>query len=113
MTSESKSEKALWLLRLCSLLAGASLTLMRRGWPDPCRREHMVSLWQQRGRAGGEPGKDLGNWGLHELDREGSVAKMMAPLLSFLDVICHVRAFLVPEVSPCTLGIQQVLNKYL
>lgn len=60
--------------------------------------------------AKGGPGE---GWGLHDFDTEGSVAKMMAPLLSFLDVICHVRVLLVPEMPQCTLGIQKVLNKYL
>lgn len=42
------------------------------------------------------------------------MAKMMVALLSVLDVIRHVRAFLVPVMSPVhTLGIQQVHNKYL
>lgn len=42
--------------------AVTSLTLMRKGWPDPCRLDHVVSLWVQgEGRAKGEPGE---GWGL-------------------------------------------------
>lgn len=41
------------------------------------------------------------------------MAKMVAPLLSPLDTICHERSVLVRKATQCALGAQQVLDKYL
>lgn len=62
------------------------------------------ALWGQCEETYGRTQERFGELGPQEHDGGGSVAKMEAPLLNPLDIICHMR-------SPCTLDTQQVLNK--
>lgn len=72
-------------------------------------------LWRQWEETCGRTHEKFGELGPHKRCMGGSVAKMVAPLLSPLDLICHVRSLLVPELPSVhpwyTVGAQLILVK--